>query len=632
MKSRKPHHPSWVDRPWLSGAYWFVLGALALSTLSVFQKKMIGADPFAAQGFIVPILFGGTAAAAIGFFVRQARMQLVKRLESEIVEARNARDQAGDQEILVYILNLALTRDSLTEILQGALEKLLTRQGLKLHPKGSIFLFDRDNQHLEMVAQVGLNEVLLDKCARVALGQCLCGRAARDGQTVFANGLDHRHETTFDGIEPHGHYCVPIVGGGDLLGVLNLYLPEGHIRSDRDDTFTTAVSGALATAIRRVRTERELAHSEERFALAMQGANDGLWDWDLATDHVYYSPRWADMLGYEVGDLEPSLKTWERLVVPSDKDRVLAEVEDYLHGRTPFFDSEYRMLHKDGSEITILARGFKVEENGRPVRLVGTHTDVTSRKKLLKEKERAEAESRAKSVFLSTMSHELRTPLNAIIGFSDMIRNEVFGPLGEDRYLGYTVDINESGKHLLNLINQILDLSKIEAGEFTPDLEDFSLTNAINAALPMVRGRAEKNLVFLVTDIPEHVPMVVADEMMTKQILINLLTNAIKFTREGGTVSLGVKIENGSVLIEVADTGVGMTDEELATALEPFKQVQRGKGRMHEGTGLGLPLSKRLVELQGGVFTASSAPNRGTTIRFTLPMGNVVNGFAASTL
>lgn len=366
----------------------------------------------------------------------------------------------------------------------------------------------------------------------------------------------------------------------------------------------------------------ELSRSEERFSLAMQGANDGLWDWNLTNNHVYYSPRWADMLGYSADELSPSLNTWERLVKPGDKDRVMNEVRSYLNGESDTFDTEFLMRHKNGSSVTVLARGFAVYEDKTPIRLVGTIVDISNRKILLKEKEEAELHSRAKSVFLASMSHELRTPLNAIIGFSDMVRNEILGPIQPANYQEYCVDINESGKHLLSLINQVLDLSKIEAGEYKPNLNSASLLDLVEGAMTLVKVRADQQNVMVTSEVSAELPMILVDVMITKQILINLLTNSIKFTPEGGSVKISAEVIGDTLAVQVADTGVGMNAQELEQALEPFRQVERVSGHSHEGTGLGLPLSKGFAEIQGGRFSVESERGKGTKVTFTVPISH----------
>jgi signal transduction histidine kinase len=238
----------------------------------------------------------------------------------------------------------------------------------------------------------------------------------------------------------------------------------------------------------------------------------------------------------------------------------------------------------------------------------------------------AEAANRTKSEFLANMSHELRTPLNAIIGFSEVIKMAILGPLSE-RYRGYGADIFDSGTHLLNLINEILDLSKLEAGEFQINAEDVDLSAVIESCLHLVEAQARKTNVRLRTAIPSGLPLIRADDRRMRQIIINLLSNAVKFTPEGGTVRVSASLENEGLSIAVSDTGIGMTADQIPKALQPFRQIDSKISRKHEGTGLGLPLAKHLAELHGGCLRIESSVNNGTTVTVTLPHERVVVPF-----
>ncbi len=255
---------------------------------------------------------------------------------------------------------------------------------------------------------------------------------------------------------------------------------------------------------------------------------------------------------------------------------------------------------------------------------IATYEDVSesyrAEVELRAAKEEAEVASRAKSDFLAGVSHELRTPLNAIIGFSEVMQNEMFGPIGNSHYREYATDIHESGHHLLSLINDILDLSKIEAGKFELHEETVTVTDTIEAALRLVRQRAEKKGLELTRAVAPRLPQLYADGRALKQVLLNLLTNAVKFTPQGGRVTIGANLgPGGELVLTVADTGVGMSAEDLEQALTPFGQAESDIARDQEGTGLGLPLTKHLVELHGGSLTIESAPGAGTTIRATFP-------------
>jgi signal transduction histidine kinase len=235
-------------------------------------------------------------------------------------------------------------------------------------------------------------------------------------------------------------------------------------------------------------------------------------------------------------------------------------------------------------------------------------------------RDEAETANRAKSEFLTLMSHELRTPLNAIIGFSEIIKGEMFGPVGTDKYRDYAKDVHDSGQHLLGLINDILDLSKIEAGQLELDEEDIDVAEVIGACLRLVRERARNGGVGLVTEIAEELPALRFDERKLKQILINLLSNAVKFTPGGGEVTIKAwfRADSGYVF-QVIDTGIGIAIEDIPKALTSFGQIDSKLARKYEGTGLGLPLTKSLVEMSAGSIDLQSEVGAGTTVTLRFP-------------
>jgi signal transduction histidine kinase len=244
----------------------------------------------------------------------------------------------------------------------------------------------------------------------------------------------------------------------------------------------------------------------------------------------------------------------------------------------------------------------------------------------------AEAASNAKSVFLASMSHELRTPLNAVIGFSDTMLMEPFGRLGSPRYREYLADIRDSGEHLLSLINDILDLSRLDAGFGDLHEETFDLKERVDDVLRMVHDQAARAQVRLSTQIASGLPWLKADRRRFHQILLNLLSNALKFTPPGGDVCVSAGLDKGGGLVlRVADSGIGIASEDFARVLEPFGQVDSHLTRKHHGTGLGLPLSRQLVELHGGTLTLESQVGQGATITIRLPARRLVARASART-
>ena len=239
----------------------------------------------------------------------------------------------------------------------------------------------------------------------------------------------------------------------------------------------------------------------------------------------------------------------------------------------------------------------------------------------------AEEANRAKSDFLATISHELRTPLNAIIGFSEIMKSEAIGPIKAEKYQEYATDINYSGQHLLDLINDILDLTKVEAGKFELKEENVDVAGTINACVVMVSEAARSASLTVEQLMPDRAPVLRADPRLLKQILVNLLSNAVKFTEAGGNISIrAYTSEAGEFVIQVSDTGIGIKPENISKVMAVFGQVDNSLSRKHEGSGLGLPLTKGLVERHGGSLTLESEVGVGTVVTLQFPTYRIVGG------
>jgi PAS domain S-box-containing protein len=375
----------------------------------------------------------------------------------------------------------------------------------------------------------------------------------------------------------------------------------------------------------RRRAEAALALSEERYRVLAESARVGIWQVAPDGRSLYLNRAMCRLL--EISGPAEVADGYEQFLTPESVGRLHVERAKRWAGESSTYEVE--MIGKLGARRHVQVSGAPLfDEHGRIASLIGTFTDITAHKEseaeLRAAKEEAEAASRAKSDFLAMMSHELRTPLNAIIGFSEMMLDHIFGDLGDSRHDEYVGAIHGSGKRLLEMINNILDLSKVEAGKLDLRETDIPVAEAVEDCLRLFDSQLESTgLTLSVTGSDDRLHLT-ADRQMFERILMNLVSNAIKFTPRNGRIEVRMaRGREGGLQLAVADTGVGVAKADIETAMSPFGQVESLLTRKHQGTGLGLPLSRILMEKHGGALTFESEEGVGTTVTAHFPAERV---------
>jgi len=390
----------------------------------------------------------------------------------------------------------------------------------------------------------------------------------------------------------------------------------------------------------------ELSRNSMLFQLTMDTIDQGIavWNsdqrlvlWSRRCYEFWYNPKDIIRIGMHMNDL---LNHLSNKGVFGEGERNALVQNEYNRIISAGSASDDQFIMNDGRHIHV--RRFPLERGGH----VGVYTDITERylsteklkksheeleqrvnertKSLLTAKYEAEKANQAKSYFLANISHELRTPLNAIIGFSCMMKDRVFGPVGNDIYDEYVEFINKSGNDLLSVVSDILDISRVEAGMLELEEEKFDVLKVIEETMTMCSERARKSTLNIIKKLPDHLPELTADRVRLKQILLNLIDNAIKFTPPEGSIEINVDLNSkGDMIFKINDTGIGLREADIAQVLEPFMQVENVLQRSHDGVGLGLPLCKTLAEMHGGHLEIISTPAQGTSVMVMFPSERV---------
>ncbi len=381
-----------------------------------------------------------------------------------------------------------------------------------------------------------------------------------------------------------------------------------------------AVQATVIDITERKRTELALIESEERFRAFAELGADWFWEMDADLRFTFVSNGVSET---GLTPVDVAGKTLPEICHAKFDHAALATELEAMNARQPFRRIVRPATTTPDHWVSVSGKP-RYDDQGNFAGYFGVTTDITLRKRfeqqLALSKEEAERANRAKSEFLANMSHELRTPLNSIMGYSEIMAKQLLGRHSNEKYAGYSNNIFGAAEHLLNLINDVLDISRIEAGEMEIDEATVDLRELTDASLKIVAGRADARNQNLSSDLPLTAIALRGDARYLRQVLINLLTNAVKYTPEGGEIRTGAELsEDGKVVLFVSDDGIGIDASDIPRVLAPFGKIQSNAQQTHEGIGLGLPLSKKFVELHGGELWIESAPGKGTTVWVSFP-------------
>jgi len=401
-----------------------------------------------------------------------------------------------------------------------------------------------------------------------------------------------------------------------------LRLARHRKSGDPKDELDLVIDSINETAQQVNRAYIETEKAELRFRNYAESSSDWFWEADEKHRMTHVSERYFEVTGVE-SKIYIGKRRWDNAQEDTDNEKWARHMAD-LVARRPFRGFSYNIKTSDGRRLTIVINGIPIfDQDGVFIGYRGTGSDITlqrvteeQRDAALREAERA---NRAKSEFLATMSHEFRTPLNAILGFSEMMRAQYFGPLGSDNYQEYANDIHDSGEHMLELVNDVLDIAAIEAGKRAIIKETINVNELLRDCVRNIELVASGGGIKLTLDGPEDLPRLFADKRSVTQIVLNIISNAVKFTEEDGTIAVSAAAEGNNTIIKVSDSGAGIPPDKLPSITEPFSQAHTDPHKAQKGTGLGLSIVKSLVNVHDGVLDIESELGKGTTVIVTLP-------------
>ena len=512
-------------------------------------------------------------------------------------------------------LTNAISRiNTVEDIYSAALDALTEGIGVS---RSAILLFDPDG-----VMRFKAHRGLSDAYRRAVEGHTPWAPDTPDPEPVLVPdaSCDPSLEAYMPALESEGiagMAFIPLVSLGRVIGKFMLYFPEPHELTAEEQQLALVIASQVAFAIERLRAEDLALRSEERLLFALDAASMGTFEWNLVSNSVRWSPNLERVHGLPPGTFDGTFKSYEKEIHPDDHDRVLSTVRRAVDEGTPY-EIEYRIVTPSGSIKWLEGKGRVEYEGDRPARLTGVCRDVTPRKEMeLARVAAAEEASRLKDEFLATLSHELRTPLNAILGWVQILQS---GDVSNER-VRHAIDvIARNGKLQAQLIEDILDISRIISKKLDIERSTVRVQGLVEAAVAALLPAARARQIQMTHWVADDLPPIEGDPKRLQQVLGNVVSNAIKFTPEGGRVEIRCAASADAVSIEVTDTGIGIDSEFLPLVFDRFRQADSRSTRQHGGLGLGLAITRHLVEQHNGEIEAhSDGRDRGTRITIRLP-------------
>lgn len=547
------------------------------------------------------------------------------------VKRENRRRVAIEKELQKKTEELALHNHSLQQINQGIeLETMLDtliRQIELLHPDRlcSILLLDEDGEHLHYGAAPGLPDIYSEAVEGLVIGEgagC-CGTAAYRGERFIIENIQrHAYCKSYSELAREANLCAcwsqPVKNSeGQLLGVFNTYYSQPVPPNEDDIILIESYAKLAELMIESKRRDVALKEGRQRLMLVLEGAETGFWDWRIDKNTVERNYLWAEMLGYGYEEIKPTLQQWIDFIHSDDWDYVWQCTQDTLDGRTAVCRMEYRMFHKDGSIKWILdqAKIVQRDSKGRPLRMCGTCTDITERKQA---EEALKAMDCRKNEFLAMLGHELRNPLAPIRNAVQILKTLNI----PDPQLDWSRNvIDRQVNHMSRLIDDLLDVARVMEGKIILKFDNVQLSEIIECAVEICGPLAEMRQQTLSITPVAASKWVKGDRVRLVQIVANLLNNAVKYTPEGGRISVTVTEETGYAYIKVKDNGIGISAEMLPDIFGLFVQADRSLAHAQGGLGIGLTLARKLVEKHTGTLTvASDGIGQGSEFTVRLPL------------